>query len=234
MEFWKEKFFPHSRISQVPIEQIRDTLLQIFGKWGLPKVIKTDNGAPFGAPSRDVVPIMSLWLKGWKIHPVLNRPKVPQDNPKVERAQGTSSRWAEIHKARDAQDLQNRLDLIIQEHLDKYPVKRFGNVTRTQLFPALYNNPRKIDITQFDFNEAYEFLAHRTLQRKVALSGSVVLYGKVFQVHASFKRQFVNIKFNTPHTAWDVIDQQGKLIKSIEDQRFNPENIISLTACQRT
>ena len=218
----------------MPIEQIREALLQIFGKWGLPKVIKTDNGAPFGVPSRDVIPLMSLWLKGWKIHPVLNRPSRPQDNPKVERAQGTSSRWAEIHKAGDAQDLQNRLDLIIKEHLDKYPVKRLGGVTRRKLFPALYDNPRKIDLDQFDISEAYTFLALKTLQRKVALSGTVALYGKTFQVHAKFKRQFVSIKFNPAQTAWDVFDQNGILIKSIEDTRFSPDKIISLTACQRT
>lgn len=177
---------------------------------------------------------MSLWLKGWKIQPILNRPATPKDNPNVERAQGTSSRWAEIHKARDAKDLQSRLDNIIEEHLNKYPVKRLGFVTRCHLFPGLYDNPRKIQADQFDINEAYAFLALRTLQRKVALSGSVVLYGKVFQVHAKFKRQFVSIKFNTAQIAWDVFDQNGLLLNSIEDQRFAPDKIISLTACQGT
>jgi transposase InsO family protein len=80
-------------------------LLQLFTKWGLPKAFRTDNGMPFGLPSRDSIPIMSLWLKGWGIHPILNRPKHPQDNAKVERAQGTSSRWAEIDKATDIIDL---------------------------------------------------------------------------------------------------------------------------------
>lgn len=214
------------------MEQIRQALLLAFHQWGLPKVAKTDNGSPFGVPSRDVIPVMSLWLTGWNIHPVLNRPAKPQDNPKVERAQGTSSRWAEIHKARDRHDLQQRLNQIITEHLDKYPVKRIGDVPRSTLFPNLYTNERILDQSKFDIKEAYAFLTHKTLQRKVALSGTIALYGKVFQVHAKFKRQWVNIKFNSLLTGWNVFDSNGTCIKFINDDRFAPENIFLLTVCQ--
>jgi len=228
----RQGFSPYSRISQVPLELIRQELLLVFHKWGLPKVIKSDNGAPFGVPSRDTVPIMSLWLKGWGIQPVLNRPKRPQDNAKVERTQGTSSRWAEIKKAANVQDLQSRLDHIINEHLEKYPVKRLGFVTRRSVFPDLFNRQRILDENQFDFNAAYTFLANKTLQRKVALSGTIALYGKVFQVHASFKRQFVALKFNPQKIGWDVFTQNGTLIKFISDARFEQENVILLTVCQ--
>src|SRR5882672_9423518 len=118
---WTQEFSPFSRIVQVPLESIRQVLLSIFHKWGLPKVIKTDNGSPFGVPTRDVVPVMSLWLKGWGIHPVLNRPRRPQDNAKVERMQGTSCRWAEVDKASNAKDLQDRLNRVIIDSLEKYP-----------------------------------------------------------------------------------------------------------------
>lgn len=214
------------------MEQIRQTLLLVFHKWGLPKVIKSDNGAPFGIPSRDVVPVMSLWLKGWNVQPVLNRPRRPQDNAKVERTQGTSSRWAEISKASDAQDLQNRLNGIIKEHLDKYPVKRLGFITRSSVFPDLYTKQRRLDESQFDINTVYAFLSDKPLQRKVAISGSMALYGKVFQVHVRFKRQFVALKFNPHKIGWEVFEQNGTLIKFIPDQRFSRDNILLLTVCQ--
>lgn len=230
----RHTFSPYSRINQVPIEPIREALLLVFQKWGLPKVIKTDNGAPFGIPTRDAVPIMSLWLKGWGIEPILNRPKQPQDNSSVERTQGTTMRWAEIHKALDVNDLQNQLDRVMIEHLEKYQVKRLGFVTRKSLFPDLYLKPRKWSEGQFDIQEAYAFLSRKTLQRKVALGGTISLYGKTFQVHLKFKRQWVTIKFNTTHLRWDVFGLKGELLKSIEDARFHKDNIILLTACQGT
>jgi len=225
-------FSPFSRISQVPIEQIRQVLLLVFQKWGLPKVIKTDNGAPFGIPSRDAVPVMSIWIKGWGIEPVLNRPKQPQDNASVERTQGTTSRWAEIHKATDATDLQNRLNRITLEQLEKYQVKRLGFATRKSVFPDLYLKQREWLEDQFDIQAAYTFLSRRTLQRKVALGGTISLYGKSFQVHLKFKRQWVTIKFNSTLLGWDVFDINGTHIKIIEDPRFGKDNIILLTACQ--
>lgn len=227
-------FSPFSRISQVPVEQIRQALLLVFQNWGLPKVIKTDNGAPFGIPSRDAVPVMSLWLKGWGIEPVLNRPKQPQDNASVERTQGTTSRWAEIHKALDAADLQNRLNRIRIEQLEKYKVKRLGFATRKSVFPDLYLKQREWAENQFDIQAAYTFLSRKTLLRKVASGGTISLYGIPLQVHLKFKRQWVNIKFNTTHLGWDVFDHNQVLIKIIKDPRFDKDNIILLTACQGT
>ena len=122
-------------MNQVPIEQVRQFLLQMFKKWGFPKAIKTDNGAPFGLPSRDAIPIMSLWLTAWGIKPLLNRPKRPQDNGTVERAQGTSSRWAEIKKATDVKDLQQRLDIIVQERAINTLLKGSNILLEPKYFP---------------------------------------------------------------------------------------------------
>ncbi|MEZ4991386.1 MAG: hypothetical protein R2824_13270 [Saprospiraceae bacterium] len=102
--------FPHWRISQVPWNQITSLLLEIFKQWGLPKAIRTDNGAPFGVPSRDVVPVMSLWLIAWGIQPILNRPRRPEQNAHVESNQGTSQRWAEVKQCQNLQQMQLRLD----------------------------------------------------------------------------------------------------------------------------
>lgn len=225
-------FFPYARISQVPLEAIRQFLLQMFHKWGLPKAVKTDNGDPFGVPTRDVIPIMSLWLKGWGIQPILNRPRHPQDNAKVERTQGTSSRWAEIHKALDAKDLQIRLEDIIREHLDKYPVKRLGYVCRTKVFPDLYIKQHLFDEQKFDIQAVYSFLADKTLQRKVAANGAIGLYGKVFQVHLKLKGQYVYFKFNPQKLGWDILNENRQAIKFIPDHRFSKEKLILLTVCQ--
>lgn len=204
----------------------------MFHQWGLPKSIRTDNGDPFGVSTRDVIPIMSLWLKAWGIQPILNRPRHPQDNAKVERMQDTSQRWAEINKALDIQDLQKRLEVIIKEHLDKYPVKRLGNTCRKQVFPDLYQKQRPFDENKFDSKAAYTFLAEKTLQRKVAQSGTISLYGKVFQVHQKFNKQFVFLKFIPHKLGWDILNSKKEIIKHFKDERFSENNIFLLTVCQ--
>jgi hypothetical protein len=207
-------------------------LLQLFKKWGFPKGFRTDNGRPFGIPSRDAIPILSLWLKGWGINPILNRPKHPQDNAKVERIQGTSSRWAEIHKATDINDLQSRLDVIIQEQRDKYPVKRLNNTCRTQVFPDVYDIKRPFNSVTFDYIAVYEFLGSKTLQRKVATSGSISVYGKSIYIDFKLKGMLVFVKFESLKMQWVVYKDNKQILKSISDDRFSQENILLLTVCQ--
>ena len=219
-------------MSQVPLEQVRQFLLQLFKKWGLPKAFRTDNGMPFGLPSRDAIPIMSLWLKGWGIKPILNRPKHPQDNAQVERIQGTSSRWAEVHKATDIVDLQRKLHLIIQEQRDKYPVKRLKQAFRTQVFPDLYEVKRPFDELKFDLIAVYQFLESKTLQRKVATSGNVSIYGKVSYLDAKIKGTLAFFKFDSIKMQWIACNSNKDILKSVPDDRFSKENIFLLTVCQ--
>jgi hypothetical protein len=214
------------------LEQVRQFLLQLFKKWGLPKAFRTDNGMPFGLPSRDAIPIMSLWLKGWGINPILNRPKHPQDNAQVERAQGTSSRWAEVHKATDIADLQGKLDLIIQEQRDKYPVKRLKNAYRTQVFPDLYDIMRPFDNRKFDINAVYDFFSSKTLQRKVAGCGNISIYGKTIYISSKLKGTLVFCKFDSIKMQWIIFNSKKEMLKCMPDDRFSKENILLLTVCQ--
>jgi transposase InsO family protein len=242
---FRRSFSPYARISQVPIEDIRDTLWALFKQWGLPKSIRTDNGEPFGVPTRDVVPFMSLFLMAWGITPILNRPKRPTDNAHVERAQGTTSRWAEIEKAQNAQDLQKKLNKVIQEQRDEYTVKRLKRATRKTVFPDLYTNSRTFippknsdDLNAFvpnienpfDIQKAYEFLATKPLERKVSAYGAISLYSKHFQAHFKVKGQKVLLKFNPNSINWEVFDDKGNIIKTFHDERFSKENILSLKA----
>ena len=219
-------------MNQVPIDQVRQFLLLMFKKWGFPKAIKTDNGAPFGLPSRDAIPIMSLWLTAWGIKPILNRPKRPQDNGKVERAQGTSSRWAEIKKATDVADLQQRLDIIVQEQRDKYPVKRLKYTFRTQVFPDLYHIVHPFDEQKFDIQAAYQFLSAKTLQRKVSSSGDCSLYAKRMHIHLKLKGNLLFFKFDHLKMGWTVFNSNKEFLKFIPDDRFSKDNIFLLTVCQ--
>ena len=138
----------------------------------MPKAIRSDNGEPFGVPTRDVVPFMSLWLKAWGITPILNRPRRPTDNPKVERGQGC----------------------LIQR--EKYRVVRLGNVTRGQLHKSLFEKPRPFEEARFEEKQAYQYLALAAMPRKVSSNGTIIVYGKVFSIGPKHKGKVVIVKFN--------------------------------------
>lgn len=199
----------------------------------MPKSIKTDNGSPFGVPSRDVISIMSLWLKAWGIVPILNRPRRPTDNAVVERAQGTTSRWAEVEKCQNLVILQQRLDEACIWQREKYPVTRLGSITRAKLYESLGSKTRSYEHAIFDEKKAYEYLSELVMPRKVSESGMIMVYNKVLSVGAQHKRKLVRVKSSPTKPEWNILDEKGNICKIIHDPRFSRERLFNLT-CQRT
>jgi hypothetical protein len=223
---------PLGRIVQVPISEIRDLLIKLFKRWGLPQSIRTDNGEPFGVPTRDVIPIMSLWLVAWGVKPILNRPRQPQENPKVERNQGTLSCWVDVKNCSDARDLQQRLDEAVVDQRDYYPVRRLGNVSRKEVFKDLYTNKRPFEQAVFDEKLAYQYLAKVVYPRKVCSGGSSCIYNKSLQVGLKHRGKTVFFKFDPEQIAWIVLDESQEIIKTIRDERFDRDRLFNLTVCQ--
>jgi hypothetical protein len=207
-------------------------MLGLFREWGMPKALRSDNGEPFGVPTRDVVPIMSLWLAAWGIRPILNRPKRPTDNANVENNQRTSARWAEAYGCASIEKMQERLDEAARCQRETYQVTRLGKVTRKELFPELYENPRKFDEALFDERRAYELLARAIYPRKVSSAGAVTLYSKNFSVGLKHKSTVVFCKFSPKDIAWLCLDKDQNILKTIPDSRFSRDNLYNLTVCQ--
>jgi hypothetical protein len=211
---------------------VRTFLLEQFAQWGLPGAIRTDNGEPFGVPTRDVVPVLSLWLVAWGITPILNRPRRPQDNAQVERNQGTLSRWAELTTCRALDQLQTRLDQASTIQRDQYRVRKLGPATRRHVFPTLYTTSRPFQNDRFDATKAHAHLAQAIYPRKVSAYGTISLYGKSFQVGLPFKGQVILAKFDPASIGWFILDPAEKLLKTLPDPRFNAYNLFNLTVCQ--
>ncbi len=229
---FKSRLFPLGRICNVSVDEIRTLLLSTFKQWGLPLAIRTDNGSPFGVPTRDVIPILSLWLVAWGITPILNRPRRPQDNATVESNQGTASRWAEVDRCQSLEQMQEKLNEVCIIQRDHFPVKRIGKVTRSKVFEDLYCTQRPFEQTLFDEQKAYQYLAQAVYPRKVSSAGHTAIYGKTFQVGLKYKHQHVFVQFDPNHIAWLFRDSKGTILVSIPDPRFSAENLFNLTMCQ--
>lgn len=212
----------------MPVEQIRQLMLECFKQWGMPKAIRSDNGEPFGVPTRDVIPLMSIWLKAWCIEPILNRPRRPQDNAHVENNQATVSRWAEVYDCKTTTQMQERVDEVCAFHRDDFPVRRIGNVSRKQVFKSLYQNLRSYEQASFVTQRAYDLLAQAKYPRKVSSNGTISLYGEKFQAGLHLKRQTLLVKFNADNQTWECFDKEHSMVKIIVDQRFSHDSLKQL------
>jgi len=198
----------------------------------MPKAIRTDNGIPFGVPTRNVIPIMSLWLMAWNIKPILNRPKMPTDNPNVENNQHTSARWAEVYRAINVIDMEASLDEAALIQRDFFEVTRWGNQTRKKCFPKLYNNPVKFENAQFDVNRAYEFLAKAIYPRLISSGGTIRVYNKALTVGKKYAGEITFLNFSPKEMAWICLNREKEILKVIPDPRFSEKNLFDLNLCQ--
>ncbi len=230
---WRRWFSPHGHINQVDLESLRDRLIAVMQRWGMPECIKVDNGQPFGDPQKKSIPVLALWLISLKIKVIWNRPHQPRDNAKVERMQGTSQRWVDLDRCADRAHLQRRLDEVALMHREHYAVSRLAFKTRKAAFPALYLIERPYLCAGFDARRAYRFLSKTRLVRKVGGTGRIRLYGHGYQVGRAYRGQDVAVIFEAQEVMWVVYDEQGHLIKRLAAKCMSPAHIWSLSVSRR-
>jgi hypothetical protein len=199
----------------------------------MPKSIRSDNGQPFGVPNRDSISLVNIWLQGWGVSTILNPPRQPQKNGKVERGHGTSSRWAEVYNCKNVVEMQERLEEVIKLQRENYPVRRLDNRTRVEAYPELNDSPRPFKDAKFDPDKSFQHLAKLRMSRKVCSSGYVYIYSMHCSVDKKYKGSVVSIQFNPTTKMWEISDNANIIIKTVQDPRFTPENIENLL-CQRT
>jgi len=134
--------FAYARICQVPLAEVRQRLIESFHRWGKAGAFRVDNGEPLGTPTLTMTSALSLWLIAMDVDVIFNKPRCPQQNAVVEKMQCTSSRWAEVHRATDLDDLQKRLDRESVLQRQGFSVKRLQGRTRLDAFPEIETSRR--------------------------------------------------------------------------------------------
>lgn len=75
--------------SGISLEQTWATLVRVFQEHGLPNILHTDNGIPFGTSGNGRFSTISVRLMKYGIQPTYNRPGHPEDNGRHERLNKT-------------------------------------------------------------------------------------------------------------------------------------------------
>ncbi|MCP4988167.1 MAG: hypothetical protein GY928_19605 [Colwellia sp.] len=158
-----------------------------------------------------------------------NRPRVPQENAKVERNQGTTARWSDYQKCNNYQQLQQALNNACLIQRDKYPLDRAGLKTRKELFPELYTNPNKFETNCFSMKRVIDTLAEHTYIRRVSKNNQFTLYGVQLSVPKGYAHQDIVIKLNAKSNSWQLLSSDGVEIANIHNNFITQNNINNLS-----
>jgi transposase InsO family protein len=108
------------------LEQTWTTLVRVFREYGMPSMLHTDNGMPFGTSGQGRYSTISVRLMKYGIQPVYSRPGHPEDNGRHERLNKTLLESTVIHPARDNRGQQALFDDFRQMFNHERPHESLG------------------------------------------------------------------------------------------------------------
>ena len=200
----------------------------------MPEAVRVDNGLPFGDPQRKVIPVLALWLIGYGIAVLWNRPRQPTDNAKVERMQQTTKQWVDLARCSSVAVLGQRLSGVALVQREHYPVSRLGFRSRAAVYPGLYVSRRAYCAEAFDIRRVYRYLSECRLVRKVAGSGQASLYGHGYQIGKRYRGELIGVGFDADAVAWIFYDGRGQEIRRHRARQLGAADVLSLSVSQRT
>lgn len=206
--------FPFSTFGQVPASEVGNALRRQFLRWGMPVRLRVDNGLPWGNWN-DLPTPFALWVVGLGVDWHWNDPGCPQQNPKIERSQGTGKRWAEPRQCGSVSELQERVDEADQNQREYYRLR--GGVTRMEMHPELrhsgYTYTRAWERRHWSLQRIEEHLSEYVATRKVSSSGHVRVYYANRYVGKQFIGQVVKVQYDPDAHEWLIADRHDQEIR---------------------
>jgi len=123
----------------------RPTFLRLFREYGLPDMIRTDNGVPFATTALGRLSTLSVWWIRLGIRPELIEPASPQQNGRHERMHRTLKAEATRPPSANLQAQQVRFNRFRQEYNDERPHEALDQETpASQYRPSTRELPRRL------------------------------------------------------------------------------------------
>jgi len=170
-------------------EQARGVFERVFEEYGLPEIIRSDNGGPFASRGAGGLSRLSVWWVLLGIKPGFIAKGHPEQNGVHERMHLTLKKEATVPASRNLREQQGRFDIWREEFNEnrphealkmKVPAKRYRRSTR--VCQRGINNKKQIK-----YPEGYKV-------RRVRRSGEIRWKGKMRFVGAVLKGEWVGIK----------------------------------------
>ena len=116
--------------------ECRPVFERLFQEYGLPEILRTDNGVPFATGALGRLSQLSVWWVRLGIYPELIEPAHPEQNGRHERMHRTLKRATARPPAPSRRRQQQRFDLFRQEYNAVRPHEALGDATPTSLYAS--------------------------------------------------------------------------------------------------
>jgi transposase InsO family protein len=135
----------------ISLEQTWSTLERVFREYGMPDMLHTDNGMPFGTSGQGPYSTISVRLMKYGIQPVYSRPGHPEDNGRHERLNKTLLECTAINPARDNRGQQALFDGFRQMFNHERPHESLGQdrpASRHRTSPRPF--PKRVPVVEYE------------------------------------------------------------------------------------
>jgi hypothetical protein len=219
----------------VAVAWVREHLRDTFACWGLPGLLRLDNGYPWGSKG-DLPTDLALWLLGLGVELWWNAPRHPEQNGVVERSQGTGKRWGEPRTAADYRELQARLDDLDALQRCQYPYRE--KKSRLEWYPGLAHSGRTYQRGQeqdlWDWQRVAQHLSGYCVARQVDQKGQISIYNRNHYVGVQQRQRQVWLMFNGEGCQWVIANEHGVILKEVAAEELRPQRILALeVTCRR-
>jgi hypothetical protein len=227
-------FFPPAYWAEVEPAAVQSELRRAFGRWGLPRGFRLDNGIPWGSAG-DLPTDLALWLIGLGLDLTFNPPARPDRNGVVERSQGTGKRWAEPWTCATPAELQRHLDAMDRILREEYP--SIAGHSRRAASPELAHSGRPYskawEKRAWDLDQVLAHLAGYAVVRRVDKSGMVSLYNRTRYVGKRHTGKDIFVLLDPLRREWIFAGAHGQQLRSQPAEEISRERILSLTVTHR-
>ena len=178
-------------------ETIRPIMAELFRKYGLPKAIHSDNGAPFAATNGVLgLTTLSAWWITLGILPERSLPGCPGQNGSLERMHADIAREIEGRIPGGIAANQAALDAWVEEYNSVRPNEAIAMKTPDEVY---HPSPRKYsgDFDILEYPAGY-------LPRKVFQSGEIVLNGVRISIGRALRGWHVGLRPQKQEGLYDV------------------------------
>jgi hypothetical protein len=218
----------------VPVQEVREALRAAFTPWGMPGLLRIDNGYPWGSAG-DLPTDLALWLLGLGIDLWWNRPRRPQDNGVVERSQGTGKRWGESPTCPNPPEFQKRLDELDRLQRERYAYKK--QKSRSEWHPDLRHSGRAYTADWEQQNWNWERMATHLsgycVERHVDQKGQISIYNRNHYVGVPHRNKTVWVMFDAETCQWAVANEHGQILKEIKAEEVRSPRVRALEVTHR-
>jgi putative transposase len=176
-------------------EAVQTALTETFREYGLPAVFRTDNGAPFGAPSYGLISNLAVWLIRLGVLPEYIDPGRPQQNGRHERMHLTLKQDTALPPAADLHSQQRRFDAFRGLYNGERPHEALGQNPPSSVYaPSARRFPRRLP--ELAYPRHYHL-------RQVKHCGDIKWLGHLLRLTSSLRGQTVGLE-EVADGCWEI------------------------------